>query len=152
MNETLVQTWEIGARINLYVLDALTPEQWATSIAKGKSVPGQFTHIHSVRLMWLKSAAPDLWEGLEKLDGKECSREQARDSLERSAERVAALIARAGTPEGRIKGFKPHCAAFVAHLAAHESFHRAQLELGLRQAGVPLPDAIAYGTWEWGSR
>ena len=152
MNEALVEAWRINARINLYLLDALTSEQFGVQIPKGKAVAGHFSHIHSVRVMWLKAAAPDLLDGIAKQDGKACSANEAREALEQSAEAIATLIARAETPEGRVKGFKPHCAAFVGYLVAHESYHRAQLELGLRQAGLPLTDKIAYGMWEWGVR
>ena len=152
MNETLVQTWLINARINVYVLDALTLEQYETTIAKGKAVNSHFSHMHSVRMMWLKSAAQNLLEGIDKRDGTACSVEEIRTALEQSAHAIAELISLAETPEGRIKGFKPHCSAFVSYLIAHESYHRAQLELGLRQAGLPLTDSLAYGTWEWGTK
>lgn len=152
MNDTLVQTWLINARINLFVLDALTPEQYDATISKGKGVASHFSHIHAVRVMWVKSAAPDLLEGIAKHDGKACSVSEVRAALEQSAEAIATLIALAETPEGRVKGFKPHCAAFVGYLIAHESYHRAQMELGLRQAGVPISDRVAYGTWEWGTK
>ena len=99
--------------------------------------------MHDVRLMWLKVASPDLLEGIAKQDGEMCPAGGVREALDQSSAAIATLIERAETPEGRIKGFKPHCAAFVGNLIAHESYHRAQLELGLRQAGLPLTDKIA---------
>lgn len=152
MNDALVETWNINARIGLYLLDALTPEQLDAPVAKGKSALGHFSHTHNVRLMWLKAAGSDLLEGLDKIEANGASCEEVREALVGSAGAIATLIERAETAEGRIKGFKPHCAAFVGYLIAHESFHRAQLELGLRQANQPLSDKIAYGMWEWGVR
>ena len=57
------------------VLDAVEPAALASlSASKGRTVGEQFAHIHNVRLMWLKSAAPDLLAGLAKLE-----KEQAAD-------------------------------------------------------------------------
>src|SRR3954463_4670293 len=75
MEEQLLDTWNIHNRINLYVLDAIAPESLrSVSTSKGRSVGEQFAHIHNVRLMWLKSAAPELMEGIEKIE-----KEQATD-------------------------------------------------------------------------
>jgi uncharacterized damage-inducible protein DinB len=150
--EALLETWRINARINLYLLEAIPAEQLSTPLAKGKSVLGGFTHVHNVRLMWLKAAAPALHEGQMKFEPGEGDAESLRSRLSESADAIEKLLASADSPGGKIKGFKPHAAAFLGYLIAHESFHRAQIELALRQAGTPLPDKVAYGTWEWGSR
>jgi len=68
-------TWEIHNRINLYLLDAIEAEHLNDHLASiGRSVGEQFAHIHNVRLMWLKPAAPDLLKGLNKIE-----KEQAGD-------------------------------------------------------------------------
>jgi uncharacterized damage-inducible protein DinB len=64
-----LETWEIHNRINLYLLDATEPSALGSlSASKGRSVGEQFAHIHNVRLMWLKSAAPELLKGLAKIE------------------------------------------------------------------------------------
>ncbi len=145
----LVETWQIHDRINRYLLDAIPDEDLQTKLAKGKSVLGQFAHIHNVRLMWLKAAAPELLEGLEKLEDP--SRAALQTQLEKSGDAIATLIEQAETT-GKVKNFKPHPTAFVGYLIAHESNHRGHAELALRQAGKPIPDKVMYGLWEWGVR
>ena len=147
--EELVQTWEINNRANLRLLSDLSDEQFAAPLSKGKSVAGQFAHIHNVRLMWLKASAPDLWQGCEKLEPSPTPEEIAA-ALSQSSEKIAELLLRAESPDGRVKGFKPHAAAFLGYLCAHEAFHRAHAELALRQAGLPVSDKTAYALWEWG--
>lgn len=149
--EPLLETWHINARLNLYLLEAIPDDLLLTKLAKGKSVTANFTHIHNVRLMWLKEAALDLWEGQTKFEG-DAGRAEIVAALESSASAIADLIRRAETPEGRIKGFKPHATAFVGYLVSHETYHRTCVELALRQAGTPLSDKISYGLWEWGVR
>lgn len=150
--EALLETWRIQCRINHYLLAAIPDELLAVKLAKGKSVEKNFTHIHNVRLMWLKSAAPDLMEGQTKFEDEPVSKEQISRRLSESDSALETLIAIAGSPDGRIKGFKPHAAAFVGYLVAHEQFHRTCVELALRQNGTPLDDKTSYGMWEWGVR
>jgi uncharacterized damage-inducible protein DinB len=149
--DALVETWTIHDRINLYLLNALTLEQLAVPLLKGRVVGAQFAHIHNVRLMWLKSAGPDLLEGQVKLE-KDVDSETLRRELTASGQAIAQLIARAANSDGRIKGFKPHVTAFVGYLISHESHHRGMIEIALRQAGQPVSDKVSFGLWEWGTR
>ena len=152
--DQLLDTWRIHDRINLYLLAAVPAEAMgAVSASKGRTVGEQFAHVHNVRLMWLKSAAPELLEGLEKVEKDRAGDAEAvRAALEASAEAVAELLRRSLAEGGRVKGFKPHAAGFLGYLISHESHHRGQIDLTLKQAGHPLDKMVAYGIWEWGSR
>jgi uncharacterized damage-inducible protein DinB len=152
--DQLLDTWRIHDRINRYLLAAVPAEALgAVSASKGRTVGEQFAHVHNVRLMWLKSAAPELLEGLEKIE-KDCvgDAEVLRGALEASGQAIAELLRRSLAEGGRIKGFKPHAAAFLGYLVSHESHHRGQIALTLKQAGHPLDKKVAYGIWEWGVR
>lgn len=151
--DQMLDTWRIHARIQRYVLDDLSENALgADSGIKGRSVGEQFAHMHNVRLMWLKSAAPDLLTGLSKL-GDEGGRSVAglRSALEGSAAAVEELLASA-LATGRVKGFKPHPVAFLGYLIAHESYHQGDIGVRLTESGHRLDQKVAYGIWEWGSR
>ena len=150
--EALLETWRINDRINRYLLEAIPPEALSTPLTKGKSVGANFTHIHNVRLMWLKASAPDLHATKTKFEKDPPDHATLAARLTESGAAIEELVRRAETPDGRIKGFKPHAAGFVGYLIAHESFHRAMAEIALRQAGIAIDDKSAYGAWEWGSR
>ena len=153
MEDPLVETWAIHARINLYLLDAVPDEALGAALPKCRTVYDQFAHIHNVRLMWLKSVAPELLAGLEKLETKTGgTRDRLRPALEGSARAIEALLRKAFSSGGKVKGFKPHAAAFLGYLISHESHHRGQIGWTLKQTGHSLDQKTSYGLWEWGVR
>ena len=147
----LIETWNIHARINAYLLETLDEEQLDAKLAKGRTPRAQFVHMHNVRLMWFKSARPDLLDGLEKLEN-DASKEKLLGELQKSSMAVETMLADSLEGDGRIKGFKPHVHGYIGYLISHESHHRGQVEIMLRLAGLAISDKTSFGLWEWGSR
>jgi uncharacterized damage-inducible protein DinB len=153
MEEQLIETWAIHNRVNLYLLDAIPAEALAATLgAKHRTVYQLFAHVHNVRLMWLKSAAPDLLAGLTKLEGTDGDKDGLAEALTASGQAVEALLRKSIAAGGKVKGFKPHVVAFLGYLISHESHHRGQIGWTLKNAGHPLSQKTAYGLWEWGVR
>jgi len=150
--QPFIDTWHIHNRINLYLLNAIDEAHLTdVSASKGRTVGEQFAHIHNVRLMWLKASAPELLEGLTKIEKDVITKQLLAAELTKSAEAMATLL-QTGLEAGKIKGFKPHAAAFLGYLISHESHHRGQIMLTLKQAGHPVDKKVQFGLWEWGSR
>jgi uncharacterized damage-inducible protein DinB len=153
MEDQLVETWNIHDRINRYLLNAVPEEALASTLApKHRTVFQLFAHMHNVRLMWLKSAAPELLKGLSKLEGDKGEKTTLESVLEASGSAIEALLRKALASGGKVKGFKPHVVAFVGYLISHESHHRGQIGWTLKSTGHPLDQKTAYGLWEWGVR
>src|SRR5438105_15778108 len=93
METELVETWQINHRINLYLLDAVAPEALSSlPLAKGRSVAEQFAHVHAVRLMWPKVAAPELLAGREKVETDSAATKPVlREALTESGAAMEAL-------------------------------------------------------------
>jgi uncharacterized damage-inducible protein DinB len=53
---------------------------------------------------------------------------------------------------GKVKNFKPGVVAFLGYVIAHESHHRGQIILSLKQSGHSVSKKVGYGIWEWGVR
>ena len=150
----IIEAWNIHSRIVLYLLEGISEEALSSVAAKrGRSVKSHFFHLHNVRLMWLKSAAPELLAGLQKLENEEaCIKSGIGDSLKASGVAVANLFQKCLQDGGKVKGFKPNAVAFLGYLISHESYHFGKIEMTLRIAGLPIEDKVHYGLWEWGVR
>jgi uncharacterized damage-inducible protein DinB len=154
MNKTyFLETWEIHNRINLYLLKSLKEEHLLDrSVSKGRNVGEQFAHINNVRLMWLQASNAELLKGQVKIDkDKPVSKSLLSVELEKSGKAILSLLESAFEQE-KIKGFKPHPAAFLGYLISHESHHRGQIILLLKESGHIPDKKILFGLWEWGSR
>lgn len=149
-----LETWDIHNRINLYLLDGIeAPVLGSYSASKGRSVGEQFAHVHNVRLMWLKAAAPELLKGLDKIEKEQAGQKKLlRKALVDSGKAISTLLGKSIEAGGKVKNFKPHAVAFFSYLISHESHHRGQIVLSLKQARHPLDKKIQYGIWEWGVR
>jgi uncharacterized damage-inducible protein DinB len=149
----LLDTWDIHNRINLYLLDAIDEKHLSDiSASKGRTVGEQFAHIHNVRLMWLKAASANLFQTQTKIEKeRKLTKKLLSSELANSSTAISKLL-EAGFATGKIKGFKPHPSAFFGYLVSHESHHRGQIILSLKQSGHTIDQKTQFGIWEWGSR
>src|SRR4051812_11742215 len=102
MTDPLIETWAIHDRINRYLLAAIPDAALGATIwPKFRTVRQLFAHLHNVRLMWLKAAAPDLLAGLDKLDGATGDRGPWRRRWRRPVGRSRACWRRRWRPAAR---------------------------------------------------
>ena len=153
MTQHLLETWDIHNRVHLYLLTSIQEEHLSDdSSSHGRTVGDQFAHMHNVRLMWLKAANPDLLKDVSKIEKDTgLTRKLLSAALKESSEAIRVLLEKSFTV-GSMKGFKPHPTAFLGYLISHESHHRGQIMLCLKQSGHPADRMIQFGLWEWGSR
>jgi uncharacterized damage-inducible protein DinB len=153
MEDQFIETWNIHDRINRYLLKAVPNDALGSTWGpKHRTIYQLFAHIHNVRLMWLKPAAPELLEGLAKIEGEKGDKDALAKALEASGVAIATLLRKGLAGGGKVKGFKPHAVAFLGYLISHESHHRGQIGWTLKNTGHPLDQKTSYGLWEWGVR
>ncbi len=148
----VIETWEINNKINLYLLNSIDETHLPSiSASKGRTVAEHFAHMHNVRLMWLKESMPELLSTVVKIEKEGISKKNLLDQFERSGVAISKMMERA-LQEGKLKGFKPHPTAFLGYIISHESHHRGQIVLCLKQSGHPVEKKVLFGLWEWGTK
>ena len=155
MDNQIIETWHINNRINLYLLDALTPEALTSKLpsARTRTVARMFVHIHHIRLGRIEASMADLMAGQVKFDKQDDALDNARlrRALVQSGDAMAEFIQR-GLDKGKIPGFKLPPIGFLGYLISHESYHRGEICVALTESGHKVDDKILYGQWEWEKR
>lgn len=152
MVDQLVETWRINNRANLLLLNAISDEALHDSIfEKGKESPAkQFAHMHNVRFWKLEKLDKALVNGQSKISrSDDILHELLRIKLLKSADAVATILKDGFDNDGVIEGFRRGASALLGYLISHESHHRGNMMLIMRQCGYKLPKSVTYGLWDW---
>jgi len=153
MKEQLLEAWQINNEKNLLLIHAIsdTGMQVALSSRGGRTILQQWIHIHNVRLQWLEITAKDIYSTQQLLDKDTAyNKKDLQQALKKSASALAELFSRSWDEGGKIKGFKKGLIPLFAYLISHESHHRGNILLSLKQKGEKIPDSAKWGIWEWG--
>ena len=156
MLEQLIEAWQTNHRVTLKLLKALSDEalQATLSTRGGRDVARQLAHVHEVRTSWAEISSRTNRDA--KLPhfakGESPSNQELQAALEASADGIETTIRESLAKGGKVTSFKRGLIPLISYLIAHESHHRGQIALSLKQAGKPLDKKIGYGIWEWGVR
>lgn len=153
----LAATWRRHNEILLFLL-AEIPAAGLRAVptgTKGRTVAEQFAHLDSVRRGWLhfhetgkRPTRPRVRKG------KPPTRAQLEKNLAASGRDVERFLERAVLEDVRPRMFGRQIVRWIGYLIAHESHHRGQVMLALKQTGVRLTERVAlqglWGRWIFG--
>ena len=152
MKEQLIESWRINNRMNILLIENTDEDgmQKTLSARGGRTIFLQLVHIHNVRLNWLEIVAIDIFSKYTPLDKNIAyNKSLLPKAFEESAQAIESFINHSWEKGGVVKNFKKGLIPFIAYLISHESHHRGQALLTLKQSGIKIPDTLKWGLWEW---
>lgn len=149
--EQVMQAWKRHDEILRHLLENVPRGGLAAvpSESRGRTVAAQFYHLYRARLGWVGRHRTGKTPKVERFDKKHPpNKAELKKKLRSSAREMEQLFTDmlAGKVQPRFFGGRP--VMFLGYLIAHESHHRGQIILALKQAGKPLPKNVAeFGMW-----
>jgi uncharacterized damage-inducible protein DinB len=150
------RVFAINDRMNQRLIEALDAKVWRAKPQGGvRTIAGIFTHMHNVRAKWVRLTAPHL-KVPRQLSRMDCTPEQARAELAKSAARCAEMLEEA-LGDGRVEMFHrdgwgspwPAGVEMLCYMLTHEAHHRGQVCMLAHQLGYPLPASATAAMWSW---
>ena len=146
----VLATWKRHQQILLTLLQRI-PEKHLGAVpfdSKGRDVARQFAHLNRNRLGWLHFHAtgqrPELPMSSK---GERPKKKELQAALKASGKSVEELLAKALRKEARVRMFGKSPVRWMGYLIAHESHHRGQILLALKQSGYVLPEKASQDLW-----
>ncbi len=152
MIDQILEAWRTNQRINLRLIDKISDDGMRCTLSKrgGRNVVRQFAHLHYVRVLQLQSRASVLAKGARTFaTHDEPDRKTLKAALEDSSRRVEEWLRLAAEGTKGVRAFKRGVVQTLAYLVAHESHHRGNILLTLKQCGHALDSVTRYAIWDW---
>lgn len=155
--EQILGTWRVNNAITLLLIDAISTKglRAVPLASRGRDVAHQLAHMHKVRAAWMRYNKFKEANRLPIYRAKDTPTRAQLKSAFRASGKAVELYVREKLADGsRIHYFKGKPIRWLAYMISHESHHRGQIALALKQNGMRLPERIAIGalwlTWYWG--
>jgi len=157
--EEVRSTWNTHNEILLYLLNSVPPAALTALPAgsRGRDVVAQFAHVAKVRTGWLRYHLTGVRPSLGRYDKtRPPTKAELARALRESGDAVGRFLEDALTRDVKPRMFGRQALRWMGYLIAHESHHRGQIVLALKQSGVKLSQEVTlnglWGKWIFGGR
>ena len=152
MIDQILEAWRINNRVNLLLIENISDEGMQCTLSRrgGRNVVRQFAHLHNNRIWHVTRRAKALADGADLFETHdEPDRRTLAAALRDSADRVERMFSGANDEVPGIRPFKRGLIPYLGYFIAHESHHRGNILLTLKQCGHRLDKKVQYAIWDW---
>ena len=158
LEKEILATWRRHNQILLFLLEQIPEEGLIARPAgsRGRDVARVFAHLYRVRVGWLHHHETGKRPKVPRFDkGPPPARSELEKMLTRSGAEVEAWLGKALRGEAAPRYFGKQPVRWLGYLIAHESHHRGQIALALKQSGMRLSEEVPvkglWGRWIFGA-
>jgi uncharacterized damage-inducible protein DinB len=150
MLEAILEMWRTHDEVNLYLLRHIPDEGFqACSLlkngqpSKGRNVARMFRHMHEARR---RHVGREFLKGIPTFeDDAVPSREELLDAFTKCGRGIEQRLER--IVEEQTRGKNRAGLVVLGAMISHDSHHRGQIILALKQSGVKMPEQVKFGIW-----
>jgi uncharacterized damage-inducible protein DinB len=148
--DALLDSWDRNNAILVNLLRAIPDDALEIKPAEtSPSIGALFTHIHYVRLVFVKEDAPEFATELPEQEwAVEPDRDRLAQMLDHSAQVVRDAVKARTEAIRDMEVHYDHPILLLQHMIWHEGYHHGQIKLALKLAGRPISNQQA-GPISW---
>lgn len=150
LHAQLLEAWRANNRVNLFLIDQISDAGMKCTLSKrgGRNVVRQFAHLHNVRVWHLETRARDLSKGLHKFEtADEPDKKFLEECFVASGGRIETFLRDCADGVGKRRPFRRGVITTLGYLISHESHHRGNMLLTLKECGHKLDQKSSYAIW-----
>jgi uncharacterized damage-inducible protein DinB len=144
--EQLLQAWFINNSITIKLIRAIPVRGFSAvpPASRGRSVRQQLMHMNKVHAGWLRLYGVKLPSGARWFKRDDApTRAQLVAAFRASGKAVGDFLRERFASGRRITFFQGKPVRWMCYVIAHDSHHRGQIALALKQNGMRLPEQVA---------